>query len=40
LSTGENAHHLPSQDPAVLVDVGVDDGTDDAQVERVVIDGK
>jgi len=31
-------HHLPSQDLAVLVDVGVDYSSDLAQVERVVVD--
>jgi small-conductance mechanosensitive channel len=31
-------HHLPSKDLAVLVDVGVDYGSDLGQVERVVID--
>jgi small-conductance mechanosensitive channel len=31
-------HHLPSQDLAVLVDVGVDYGSDLGQVERVVVD--
>jgi small-conductance mechanosensitive channel len=31
-------HHLPSQDLAVLVDVGVDYGSDLQHVERIVID--
>ena len=31
-------HHLPSQDLAVLVDVGVDYGSDLTHVERVVVD--
>jgi small-conductance mechanosensitive channel len=31
-------HHLPSQDLAVLVDVGVDYGSDLRHVERVVVD--
>lgn len=31
-------HHLPSQDMAVLVDVGVDYASDLARVERVVVD--
>jgi small-conductance mechanosensitive channel len=31
-------HHLPTQDMAVLVDVGVDYGSDLRHVERVVVD--